>query len=36
MEDRILYVHGLNGSPNGTTGTFIKNFLKMRVLLHRN
>ena len=28
MEDRILYIHGFNGSPNGTTGTFIKNFFK--------
>ena len=28
MEDRVLYVHGFNGSPNGTTGTFIKNFFK--------
>lgn len=28
MEDRILYIHGFNGSPNGTTGTFIKKFFK--------
>ena len=28
MENRIFYIHGFNGSPNGTTGTFIKNFFK--------
>ena len=33
MEDRILYVHGFNGSPNGTTGTFIKNFFKDAIII---
>ena len=26
MEERVVYIHGFNGSPNGTTGTFIKSF----------
>ena len=33
MEDRILYIHGFNGSPNGTTGTFIKNFFKDAIII---
>lgn len=26
MEKRIVYIHGFNGSPDGTTGTCIKSF----------
>ena len=33
MEDRILYIHGFNGSPNGTTGSFIKNFFKDAIVI---
>lgn len=33
MEDRVLYVHGFNGSPNGTTGAFIKNFFKDVIII---
>lgn len=28
MKNNILYIHGFNGSPNGSTGTFVKSYFE--------
>ncbi len=36
MQNKVLYIHGFNGSPNGTTGSFVKSFFSDDIVVASN